>query len=77
MYTIVYSRGDFMSDNKKLLFQLENEVIAMEGKQLRFNTYGGMVLTDRSIEIAALHDRIAAIDWTQAEINNNEAQYDC
>jgi len=66
-----------MSDNKKLLFQLENEVIAMEGKQLRFNTYGGMVLTDRSIEIAALHDRIAAIDWTQAEINNNEAQYDC
>tara|TARA_R100000935_G_C2828283_1_gene163526 strand:+ start:1564 stop:1788 length:225 start_codon:yes stop_codon:yes gene_type:complete len=74
---MVYSRGDFMSDNKKLLFQLENEVIAMEGKQLRFNTYGGMVLTDRSIEIAALHDRIAAIDWTQAEINNNEAQYDC
>ncbi len=66
-----------MSDNKKLLFQLENEVIAMEGKQLRFNTYGGMVLTDRSIEMAALHDRIAAIDWTQAEINNNEAQYDC
>jgi len=66
-----------MSDNKKLLFQLENEVIAMEGKQLRLNTYGGMVLTDRSIEIAALHDRIAAIDWTQAEINNNEAQYDC
>tara|TARA_B100000780_G_scaffold128930_1_gene90403 strand:- start:1467 stop:1691 length:225 start_codon:yes stop_codon:yes gene_type:complete len=74
---MVYSRGDFMSDNKKLLFQLENEVIAMEGKQLRFNTYGGMVLTDRSIEMAALHDRIAAIDWTQAEINNNEAQYDC
>ena len=74
---MVYSRGDFMSDNKKLLFQLENEVIAMEGKQLRLNTYGGMVLTDRSIEIAALHDRIAAIDWTQAEINNNEAQYDC
>ena len=66
-----------MSDNKKLLFQLENEVIAMEGKQLMLNTYGGMVLTDRSIEIAALHDRIAAIDWTQAEINNNEAQYDC
>ena len=66
-----------MSDNKKLLFQLENAVIAMEGKQLRFNTYGGMVLTDRSIEMAALHDRIAAIDWTQAEINNNEAQYDC
>ena len=66
-----------MIDNKKLLFQLENEVIAMEGKQLRLNTYGGMVLTDRSIEIAALHDRIAAIDWTQAEINNNEAQYDC
>ena len=74
---MVYSRGDFMSDNKKLLFQLENEVIAMEGKQLRFNTYGGMVLTDRSIEIAALHDRIAAIHWTQAEINHNEAQYDC
>jgi hypothetical protein len=66
-----------MSDNKKLLFQLENAVIAMEGKQLRFNTYGGMVLTDRSAEVAALNDRIAAIDWTQAEINNNEAQYDC
>ena len=74
---MVYSRGDFMSDNKKLLFQLENEVIAMEGKQLRFNTYGGMVLTDRSTDLAALHNRIAAIDWTQAEINNNEAQYDC
>tara|TARA_B110000238_G_C15787565_1_gene294508 strand:- start:5 stop:205 length:201 start_codon:yes stop_codon:yes gene_type:complete len=66
-----------MSDNKKLLFQLENAVVAMEGKQLRFNTYGGMVLTDRSIEIAALHNRIAAIDWTQAEINHIEAQYDC
>ena len=66
-----------MSDNKKLLFKLENEIVAMEGKQLRFNTYGGMVLTDRSIEIAALHNRIAAIDWTQAEINYNEARYDC
>ena len=66
-----------MSDNKKLLFQLENAVIAMEGSQLRFNTCGGMVLTDRSIEIAALHDRISAIDWTQAEINRIEAQYDC
>ena len=66
-----------MSDNKKLLFKLENEIVAMEGKQLRFNTYGGMVLTDRSIEIAALHNRIAAIDWTQAEINHIEAQYDC
>ena len=66
-----------MSDNKKLLFQLENAVIAMEGSQLRFNTYGGMVLTDRSAEVAALNDRIAAIDWTQAEINHNEAQYDC
>jgi hypothetical protein len=66
-----------MSDNKKLLFKLENEIVAMEGKQLRFNTYGDMVLTDRSIEIAALHNRIAAIDWTQAEINHIEAQYDC
>ena len=66
-----------MSDNKKLLFKLENEIVAMEGKQLRFNTYGDMVLTDKSIEIAALNDRIAAIDWTQAEINYNEARYDC
>ena len=66
-----------MIDNKKLLLQFEKEVIAMEGKHLRFNTYGGMVLTDRSVEIAALNDRIAAIDWTQAEINHNEAQYDC
>ena len=66
-----------MSDNKKLLFKLENEIVAMEGKQLRFNTYGDMVLTDKSIEIAALHNRIAAIDWTQAEINHIEAQYDC
>ena len=66
-----------MSDNKKLLFQLENAVVAMEGKQLRFNTYGGMVLTDRSVEIAALHNRIAAIDWTQAELDWSEARYDC
>mgnify|MGYP003668945317 CR=1 FL=1 len=66
-----------MSDNKKLLFKLENEIVAMEGKQLRFNTYGDMVLTDKSIELAALHNRIAAIDWTQAEINYNEARYDC
>jgi len=66
-----------MSDNKKLLFKLENEIVAMEGKQLRFNTYGDMVLTDKSIEISALNDRIAAIDWTQAEINHIEAQYDC
>jgi|TARA_B110000977_G_scaffold163025_1_gene208764 hypothetical protein len=66
-----------MSDNKKLLFKLENEIVAMEGKQLRFNTYGDMVLTDKSIELAALHNRIAAIDWTQAEINHIEAQYDC
>ena len=66
-----------MSDNKKLLFKLENEIVAMEGKQLRFNTYGDMVLTDKSIELAALKSKMAAIDWTQAEINYNEARYDC
>ena len=66
-----------MSNNKKLLFQLENEVIAMEGKQLRVNTYGDMVLTDKSIEIAALNSRIAAINWTQAELDWSEARYDC
>ncbi len=66
-----------MSDNKKLLFKLENEIVAMEGKQLRFNTYGDMVLTDKSIELAALKSKMAAIDWTQAEINHIEAQYDC
>jgi len=66
-----------MSDNKKLLFKLENEIVAMEGKQLRFNTYGDIVLTDKSIELAALKSKMAAIDWTQAEINHIEAQYDC
>ena len=62
--------------NRELLRLLELEITSLENSQVRLNAYGTMELINNSLKIQALHDRIYAIDWTEAEINFNESQYD-
>ena len=63
-------------NNWELLRLLENAIIRLENSQVRLNAYGTMELTDNSKKINALHDRIDSINWTEAEINFDEARYD-
>ena len=62
--------------NKELLRLLELEITSLENSQVRLNAYGTMELINNSLKIQALHDKICAINWTEAEINFNESQYD-
>ena len=62
--------------NRELLRLLELEITSLENSQVRLNAYGTMELTNNSLKIQALHDRIYAIDWTEAEINFDESRYD-
>ena len=73
-YTV--SKGTNPRTNKELLRSLELEITSLENSQVRLNAYGTMELINNSLKIQALNDRISAIDWTEAEINFNEAQYD-
>ena len=63
-------------NNRELLRLLENAIIRLENSQVRLNAYGTMELTNNSLKIQALHDRIDAIEWTEDEINFDEARYD-
>ena len=60
--------------NRELLRLLELEITSLENSQVRLNAYGTMELTDNSLKIQALHDRIYAIVWTEPKIN--ESRYD-
>ena len=62
--------------NRELLRLLELEITSLENSQVRLNAYGGMELINNSLKIQALHDRIDAIEWTEDEINFDEARYD-
>jgi hypothetical protein len=62
--------------NRELLRLLELEITSLENSQVRLNAYGTMELINNSLKIQALNDRISAIDWSEAEINFNESQYD-
>ena len=62
--------------NRELLRLLELEVTSLENSQVRLNAYGTMELINNSLKIQALHDRIYAIDWSEAEINFDESRYD-
>ena len=53
--------------NRELLRLLELEITSLENSQVRLNN---------SLKIQALHDRIYAIDWSEAEINFDESRYD-
>jgi hypothetical protein len=59
-----------------ILLSLEFKILALENAQVRLNTYGDIVLTNNSKKIAELNAKIDAINWTEAEINFNESQYD-
>lgn len=62
--------------NRELLRLLELEITSLENSQVRLNAYGTMELTNNSLKIQALHDRIDAIEWSEAEINFDESRYD-
>ena len=66
----------YKPSNSVVLLSLEFKILALENAQVRLNAYGTMELINNSLKIQALHDRIYAIDWTEAEINFNESQYD-
>ena len=62
--------------NVAFLVYLERLILALENSQVRLNASGGMELNDNSKKINALQDRIDSINWSEAEINFNESQYD-
>lgn len=66
----------YKPSNAVILLSLEFKILALENAQVRLNTYGDIVLTNNSKKIAELNARIDAINWTEAEINFNESQYD-
>jgi hypothetical protein len=66
----------YKPSNSVVLLSLEFKILALENAQVRLNTYGDIVLTNNSKKIAELNARIDAINWTEAEINFNESQYD-
>ena len=66
----------YKPSNSVVLLSLEFKILALENAQVRLNTYGDIVLTNNSKRIAELNARIDAINWTEAEINFNESQYD-
>ena len=66
----------YKPSNAVILLSLEFKILALENAQVRLNTYGDIVLTNNSKKIAELNARIDAINWTEAEVNFNESQYD-
>jgi hypothetical protein len=66
----------YKPSNAVILLSLEFKILALENAQVRLNTYGDIVLTNNSKKIAELNAKIDAINWTEAEINFNESQYD-
>mgnify|MGYP003651371222 FL=1 len=66
----------YKPSNSVVLLSLEFKILALENAQVRLNTYGDIVLTNNSKRIAELNARIDAINWTEAEVNFNESQYD-
>ena len=66
----------YKPSNSVILLSLEFKILALENAQLRLNAYGDMELINNSLKIQALHDKICAINWTEAESNFNESQYD-
>jgi hypothetical protein len=66
----------YKPSNSVILLSLEFKILALENAQVRLNTYGDIVLTNNSKKIAELNAKIDAINWTEAEINFNESQYD-
>tara|TARA_R110000764_G_scaffold160760_1_gene248185 strand:- start:408 stop:620 length:213 start_codon:yes stop_codon:yes gene_type:complete len=66
----------YKPSNSVVLLSLEFKILALENAQVRLNTYGDIVLTNNSKKIAELNARIDAINWTEAEVNFNESQYD-
>jgi len=68
--------SSYKPSNAVVLLSLEFKILALENAQLRLNTYGDIVLTNNSKRIAELNARIDAINWTEAEVNFNESQYD-
>jgi len=68
--------SSYKPSNAVVLLSLEFKILALENAQVRLNTYGDIVLTNNSKRIAELNARIDAINWTEAEVNFNESQYD-
>ena len=68
--------SSYKPSNAVVLLSLEFKILALENAQLRLNTYGDIVLTNNSKRIAELNAKIDAINWTEAEVNFNESQYD-
>ena len=68
--------SSYKPSNAVILLSLEFKILALENAQVRLNTYGDIVLTNNSKRIAELNARIDAINWTEAEVNFNESQYD-
>ena len=66
----------YKPSNAVILLSLEFKILALENAQVRLNAYGDMELINNSLKIQALHDRIYAIDWSEAEINFDESRYD-
>ena len=68
--------SNYKPSNAVVLLSLEFKILALENAQVRLNAYGDIVLTNNSKKIAELNAKIDAINWTEAEINFNESQYD-